>query len=64
MKRDLSREILHFYLGNKKMRVLKMDRPLAVGFVSLMGPSAPRGVVALCVLWAHKKNFQISQEAF
>lgn len=39
MKRDLSREILHFYLGNKKMRVLKKDRPLAVGFVS--GSSAP-----------------------
>lgn len=39
MKRDLSREILHFYLGNKKMRVLKIDRPLAVGFVS--GSSTP-----------------------
>lgn len=39
MKRDLSREILHFYLGNKKMRVPKMDQPLAVGFVS--GSSAP-----------------------
>ena len=40
-----------------------MDRPLAVGFVSLMGPSAPRGVVALWVLWVHQKSFPISQEA-
>lgn len=45
MKRDLSREILHFYLGNKKMRVLKIDRPLAVGFVSGSSPQGWSGIM-------------------
>ena len=62
MKRDLSREILHFYLGNKKMRVLKIDRPLAVGFVS--GSSAPGLEWHYGSCERAKKSFPISQEAF
>lgn len=62
MKRDLSREILHFYLGNKKMRVLKIDRPLAVGFVS--GSSTPGLEWHYVSCGRIKKSFPISQEAF